>query len=111
MQAVVDSIEEYVLMEADNIVEDMEHKGMLKQALDHFLAKEFEYPKYPATIDGEEKDLITECTADEFRYWMRLKGLDLTFMSDRTLDADDIKFRHRIRYAFLLDLKAITEGP
>lgn len=33
---VLESVEEYVLMESENIVEDMEHKGMLKQALEHF---------------------------------------------------------------------------
>ena len=33
----VDSVKEYVMMEAENIKSDMDHKGMLKPALEHFL--------------------------------------------------------------------------
>ena len=57
-------------------------------------------------MDVQEKDLVTECTADEFRAHMRENGMPIEFISDRTLDADDVQFRHEIRRAFLLDLEA-----
>ena len=70
---------------------------------------EFKYPNYLIRIGTENKDLITECTAQEFRNWMKENGMDIDFISDRSLNADDLKFRHRLRYAFILDLKALTE--
>jgi len=54
---------------------------------------------------SDDKHRITECTAQEFRDYIRENGLNIDFISDRTLDAEDIKFRHRIRRAFLLDLR------
>ncbi len=59
---------------------------------------------------SDDTHLITECSAQEFRDYMRENGLLIDFMSDRTLDAEDIKFRHRIRRAFLLDLRAKKEA-
>lgn len=70
---------------------------------------EFKYPNYLIRIGTENKDLITECTAQEFRNWMKENGMDIDFISDRSLNADDLKFRHRLRYAFILDLKALKE--
>ncbi len=60
---------------------------------------------YLIRVGVENKDLITECTAQEFRDWMKEKGLPIDFISDRTLDAEELSFRYRIRYAFLLDLQ------
>ena len=70
---------------------------------------EFKYPSYPIRIGTEDKDLITECTAAEFRAWMKENGMDIDFMSDRNLDAEDETFRHRLRYAFILELKALGD--
>ena len=70
---------------------------------------EFKYPNYLIRIGTENKDLITECTAQEFRNWMKENGMDIDLISDRSLNADDLKFRHRLRYAFILDLKALKE--
>lgn len=58
---------------------------------------------------SDDVHLITECSAQEFRDYMREKGLPIDSISDRTLDAEDIKFRHRIRRAFLLDLRGKKE--
>lgn len=58
----------------------------------------------------EDKILITEYTAQEFRDYMRENGSPIDFISDGTLDAEDIKFRHSIRQAFLLDLRARKEA-
>lgn len=64
----------------------------------------------PLDIIYNDKNLITECTAQEFRNWMLVNGLNIDFISDRTLDAEDIEFRHRIRRAFILDLRAKKEA-
>ena len=53
---------------------------------------------------------LLEGTAQEFRDYMRENGLNIDFISDRTLDAEDLKFRHDVRRAFLLDLEA-KAGP
>ncbi len=63
---------------------------------------------YLIRVGTENKDLITECTAQEFRDWMKEKGFPIDFISDRTLDAEELSFRYRIRYAFLLDLQTNT---
>uniref|UniRef100_A0A6M3LV30 Uncharacterized protein n=1 Tax=viral metagenome TaxID=1070528 RepID=A0A6M3LV30_9ZZZZ len=59
---------------------------------------------------SDDKYLITECSAQEFRDWMRENGLNIDFISDRTLDAEDLKFRHDVRRAFLLDLEQRRRG-
>ena len=59
----------------------------------------------------QDKDLITECSAQEFRDFTKEKGMDLTFMSDRTLNGEKLEgldelFRWEIRSAFIMDLEA-----
>lgn len=61
-----------------------------------------------AIFGTERKDLITEATAQEFRNWMALKGLNISFMSDETLNGDFMgrraPFRQwEIRMAFIKD--------
>ncbi|KKN87015.1 hypothetical protein LCGC14_0262840 [marine sediment metagenome] len=68
-----------------------------------------------ARFGPEKKDLITEATAQEFREWMAIKGLDISFMSDDTLNGvfagRQKPFRQwEIRTAFIRDVegKGIT---
>lgn len=39
-----------------------------------------------ARFGSENKDVITEATAQEFRDWLAIKGLNIGFMSDDTLN-------------------------
>lgn len=64
-----------------------------------------------AQFGSERKDLITEATAQEFRDWMAIRGFNISFMSDDTLNGN---FRERpdpfrqweIRCAFIADIQA-----
>lgn len=49
-----------------------------------------------ARIGAETKDLITECTAREFKDWAKSRGFDVDFMSDETLSDQ----KHRIGFRF-----------
>ena len=68
-----------------------------------------------ARIGTENKDLITECTVQEFRDWARSKGLDLWFMRDSTLDGLSgcnigefgEFYKWQIRCAVVADLEAM----
>lgn len=58
------------------------------------------------------KDVISEATAQEFRDWMAIKGLNIGFMSDETLDGwfmgRQVPWRQwEIRIAFISDAQAI----
>lgn len=64
-----------------------------------------------ARFGTERKDLITEATAQEFRNWMALKGFNISFMSDETLNGNFMgrcePFRQwEIRLAFIKDADA-----
>jgi len=64
-----------------------------------------------ARFGSERKDLVTEATAQEFRDWMAVKGLNISFMSDETLNGDFMgeqePFRQwEIRLAFIKDAEA-----
>jgi len=64
-----------------------------------------------ARFGAENKDLITEATAQEFKDWLAIKGLNISFMSEDTLNGC---FRGRqepfrqweIRTAFISDTEA-----
>ena len=61
-----------------------------------------------ARLGSEKKDLITEATAREFRDWFLERGLDISFMSDETLNGCPMgrqePFRQwEIRSAFIRD--------
>lgn len=63
-------------------------------------------------IGTETKDLITECTAREFKDWARSKGFDIGFMSDETLSDQEHRigirfpFQYVIRNALIRDFEA-----
>jgi len=64
-----------------------------------------------ARFGSENKDVITEATAQEFRDWLASKGLNISFMSDRTLNGSVMghqePFRQwEIRLAFIRDAEA-----
>jgi hypothetical protein len=64
-----------------------------------------------ARFGKERKDLITEATAQEFKNWFAIKGLDISFMSDGTLNGDFMEtnrpfLQWEIRLAFIADLQA-----
>lgn len=66
-----------------------------------------------ARFGKENKDLITEATAQEFRDWMAVKGFNISFMSDETLNSDFMgrcePFRQwEIRLSFIKDVE--TQG-
>lgn len=81
---------DFLVEEVSEIVESLVEKGYLEEE----------------EAEAVDKHLITECSAQEFRDYMRENGSPIDFISDRTLDAEDRKFRHKIRRAFLLDLRA-----
>jgi hypothetical protein len=61
-----------------------------------------------ARFGSENKDLITEATAQEFRDWFAVKGLNLSFMSDDSLNGlflDERKpfLQWELRTAFVAD--------
>ena len=39
-----------------------------------------------ARFGSENKDVITEATAQEFKDWLAIKGFNISFMSDETLN-------------------------
>jgi len=51
-----------------------------------------------ARVGAKNKDLITECTAQEFKDWAKSGGFDIDFMSDETLS--DQEHRIDIRFPF-----------
>jgi len=60
---------------------------------------------------AENKDLITEATAQEFKDWLAIKGLNISFMSENTLNGFFMErqepFRQwEIRTAFIRDAEA-----
>lgn len=64
-----------------------------------------------ARFGSENKDVITEATAQEFRDWMASKGLNISYMSDGTLNGSFMghqqPFRQwAIRLAFIKDAEA-----
>jgi len=64
-----------------------------------------------ARFGTENKDVVTEATAQEFRDWLALKGLNISFMSDGTLNGWFMErqepFRQwEIRTAFIRDAEA-----
>ena len=64
-----------------------------------------------ARFGTERKDLITEATAQEFRDWMAVKGFNISFMSDGTLNGDFFGvsssfWQWQIRLAFIQDVEA-----
>jgi len=64
-----------------------------------------------ARFGSENKDVITEATAQEFRDWLAIKGLNIGFMSDDTLNGffmgQQEPFRQwAIRLAFIRDAEA-----
>ncbi len=64
-----------------------------------------------ARFGTENKDVVTEATAQEFRDWLAIKGLNISFMSDGTLNGFFMGRREpfrqwEIRTAFIRDAKA-----
>ncbi|MBA7642111.1 hypothetical protein ES703_49797 [subsurface metagenome] len=64
-----------------------------------------------ARFGSENKDVITEATAQEFRDWLAAKGLNISYMSDGTLNGSFMgrqePFRQwAIRLAFIKDAEA-----
>jgi len=64
-----------------------------------------------AKFGAENKDLITEATAQEFKDWLAIKGLNISFMSEDTLNGFFMErqepFRQwEIRLAFIRDAEA-----
>ena len=60
---------------------------------------------------SENKDVITEATAQEFKDWLAIKGLNISFMSDETLNGffmghQDSFRQWEIRTAFIRDAEA-----
>ncbi|TET41780.1 MAG: hypothetical protein E3J66_04820 [Dehalococcoidia bacterium] len=60
---------------------------------------------------AENKDVITEATAQEFKNWLAIIGLNISFMSDETLNGWFMErqepFRQwEIRTAFIRDAEA-----
>lgn len=65
-----------------------------------------------ARFGPERKDLITEATAQEFKDWMAMKGLNISFMSDDTLNGNFMgrqePFRQwEMRIALIRDAEAL----
>ena len=64
-----------------------------------------------ARFGAENKDLITEATAQEFKDWLAIKGLNISFISEDTLNGFFMErqeaFRQwEIRLAFIRDAEA-----
>lgn len=64
-----------------------------------------------ARFGVENKDVITEATAQEFKDWLAIKGLNISFMSDETLNGFFMEhqdpFRQwEIRTALIRDAQA-----
>ena len=64
-----------------------------------------------ATFGTEKKDLITEATAQEFKDWMAIKGLNISFMSDGSLNGEFFEghvpfLQWELRAAFIMDAEA-----
>jgi len=64
-----------------------------------------------ARFGTENKDLVTEATAQEFKDWLAIKGLNISFMSDGTLNGSFMgcqePFRQwEIRLALIRDAEA-----
>ena len=64
-----------------------------------------------ARFGAENKDLITEATAQEFKDWLAIKGLNISFISEDTLNGFFMErqeaFRQwEIRLAFIKDAEA-----
>ncbi len=64
-----------------------------------------------ARFGSENKDVVTEATAQQFRDWLALKGLNISYMSDGTLNGSFMghqePFRQwEIRTAFIRDAEA-----
>lgn len=64
-----------------------------------------------ARFGTENKDLVTEATAQEFRDWLAVKGLNISFISDETLNGLFLERKRpflqwEIRLAFILDAEA-----
>lgn len=64
-----------------------------------------------ARFGVENKDVITEATAQEFKDWLSIKGLNISFMSDETLNGffmghQDPFRQWEIRTAFIRDTQA-----
>lgn len=62
-------------------------------------------------VGSENKDMITEATAQEFKDWMASLGLNISFMRDKILDGyfyeKQEPFRQwQIRCAFVADAQA-----
>ncbi|MBA7593758.1 hypothetical protein ES703_00691 [subsurface metagenome] len=64
-----------------------------------------------ARFGAENKDLITEATAQEFKDWLAIKGLNISFISEDTLNGffferPDAFRQWEIRLAFIRDAEA-----
>ena len=64
-----------------------------------------------ARFGTENKDVVTEATAPEFRDWLAIKGLNIIFISDGTLNGEFMGERvpflqWEIRAAFIVDAEA-----
>ena len=64
-----------------------------------------------ARFGAEHKDVVTEATAQEFKNWLALKGLNISFMSDDTLNGmfmgrQEPFQQWEIRSAFIRDAQA-----
>ncbi len=64
-----------------------------------------------ARFGTENKDVVTEATAQEFRDWLAIWGLNITFISDGTLNGclmgEPVTFlQWEIRTAFIADAEA-----
>ncbi len=64
-----------------------------------------------ARFGTENKDLVTEATAQEFKDWLAIRGLNISFVSDGTLNGSFMlcqePFRQwEIRLAFIRDAEA-----
>lgn len=64
-----------------------------------------------ARFGNVNKDVITEATAQEFKDWLAVKGLNINYMSDDTLNGwfmrQQVPWRQwEIRIAFISDAQA-----
>ena len=64
-----------------------------------------------ASFGTENKDVVTEATAQEFRDWLAVKGLNISFISDETLNGFFIVrqepfLQWGMRLAFIRDAEA-----
>jgi len=64
-----------------------------------------------AKFGPEIKDVITEATAQEFKDWLAIKGLNISFMSDDTLNGFFMErqepfWQWEMRTAFIRDAEA-----